>query len=678
MRLKKTVQQFLESPIFRRYMFSYILIIIIPLLMIPATLYSISRAVLSEQICEAQMMLVQQARRALDYEARRYNTIAVMLSNEQYLQDLMLIEQRQMGPEDALELMRARMMVSNCQASTREGTAHMQVYLRNNGYIIDGSHALPFTQICADLSEERRSDSIGLVSGDYRGEWIRSKVGVSSGVYYAVTFSANGTGGVATLLVEMNSLYLEGILAPLSSGIGEWATVYRNGESIYQSGATPADLDWSRFDQREGQFTENGYLISYVRSDVTDDIFANAISREMLFQPLRQLRSLTGLLLAACLAACGVLSYVFAVRNFNPLRQLVVLTKNDHAGSDEYAVIREELVSAASEKQRLTTRTIMDERLKRDHDAYRRLLDEEDWTKLPLGGGGYYAMAQIALIDYTESCAPAEAMARIRDAFDFEPHEHWRAGAYQCGSELVMLIRIANMDSPVMTEVTECLRSAVQCVRDNFVADCLVGLSGAYPARGSAPDTLRELKYEAHTALHSCTTGQTICVYQPNGMLDLAVRRMMSDIVRGEDPEQALDAFVHEARGLLLKQPAPEESVEYALKRKVIAVVQEQYADPSLSVSQIAAQLGRSADYVSKVFKQTTLIGMLDYIHHVRVKAAKQILLEHPSMTIAEVGTRVGYMSADSFIRSYKRIYGITPGKDREKSIKTEKDDGKT
>ena len=78
MRFKRTIQQFLESSIFRRYMITYVLIFLFPLALIPTTLYSVNNALLTRHICSTQMSMVKQARRALDYEARRYNTIAGM------------------------------------------------------------------------------------------------------------------------------------------------------------------------------------------------------------------------------------------------------------------------------------------------------------------------------------------------------------------------------------------------------------------------------------------------------------------------------------------------------------------------------------------------------------------------------------------------------------------------
>ena len=98
MRFKRTIQQFLESSIFRRYMITYVLIFLFPLALIPTTLYSVNNALLTRHICSTQMSMVKQARRALDYEARRYNTIAVMLSNEPYVQNLADVDADMMQP----------------------------------------------------------------------------------------------------------------------------------------------------------------------------------------------------------------------------------------------------------------------------------------------------------------------------------------------------------------------------------------------------------------------------------------------------------------------------------------------------------------------------------------------------------------------------------------------------
>jgi AraC-like DNA-binding protein len=113
---------------------------------------------------------------------------------------------------------------------------------------------------------------------------------------------------------------------------------------------------------------------------------------------------------------------------------------------------------------------------------------------------------------------------------------------------------------------------------------------------------------------------------------------------------------------------------QYALERRqamkdralddVISYVRGQFADVDLNVSQIADHFGLSVSYLSRRFKKETGIGLLDYIHTVRIDEAKA-LLEGSDLNVGEIGRRVGYYSDIAFIRAFKRYQGISPGKYR-------------
>lgn len=55
-----------------------------------------------------------------------------------------------------------------------------------------------------------------------------------------------------------------------------------------------------------------------------------------------------------------------------------------------------------------------------------------------------------------------------------------------------------------------------------------------------------------------------------------------------------------------------------------------------------------------------------EYLSQYRLKIAKQ-WLEETDMTIAEIATRLRYNNAQNFIRYFKKLEGITPGRYRKK-----------
>lgn len=85
------------------------------------------------------------------------------------------------------------------------------------------------------------------------------------------------------------------------------------------------------------------------------------------------------------------------------------------------------------------------------------------------------------------------------------------------------------------------------------------------------------------------------------------------------------------------------------------------YSENTLSAGQVADYFQTPLSTISKLFKKHTHMGMLDYIHYVRINQAKT-LLQTNKYTVNEVASMTGYLSASTFIRIFKKYEGISPG----------------
>ena len=97
------------------------------------------------------------------------------------------------------------------------------------------------------------------------------------------------------------------------------------------------------------------------------------------------------------------------------------------------------------------------------------------------------------------------------------------------------------------------------------------------------------------------------------------------------------------------------------LYEQISAFIQDHYSNPDLNVDMIADHLNFSAVYIRRVFKQGSGIGMPDAILRLRIDAARQKLLE-PGSKVNEVAQQVGFLDTGTFIRSFKKVEGMTPG----------------
>ncbi|GAB6167883.1 hypothetical protein JCM1393_03430 [Clostridium carnis] len=85
------------------------------------------------------------------------------------------------------------------------------------------------------------------------------------------------------------------------------------------------------------------------------------------------------------------------------------------------------------------------------------------------------------------------------------------------------------------------------------------------------------------------------------------------------------------------------------------------YTDYSFSLQLVADKFGISLSYLSQFFKEKTGSTVLDYITNLKMNKAKELLLS-TSLPLKDVAEQIGYINVSSFIRRFKQVTGMTPG----------------
>ena len=98
---------------------------------------------------------------------------------------------------------------------------------------------------------------------------------------------------------------------------------------------------------------------------------------------------------------------------------------------------------------------------------------------------------------------------------------------------------------------------------------------------------------------------------------------------------------------------------------RALRYIEENYADPGICADRIGDALGLSASYVSRLLRQNTGMGVVDYIHAARLKKAKE-LLASTDLSVDDIAVQVGFSSRWTLTRSFKRYEETTPGAYRE------------
>lgn len=110
-----------------------------------------------------------------------------------------------------------------------------------------------------------------------------------------------------------------------------------------------------------------------------------------------------------------------------------------------------------------------------------------------------------------------------------------------------------------------------------------------------------------------------------------------------------------------------EEKTEHGAKLygRICRHIDEHYADNGLSLSSMADHFQISMQYLSTFFKRHSGENITDYIAAVRIREAKKLLADS-SMTIGDIAVKIGYANAVGFVRFFKKVEGLPPGKYRE------------
>ena len=94
----------------------------------------------------------------------------------------------------------------------------------------------------------------------------------------------------------------------------------------------------------------------------------------------------------------------------------------------------------------------------------------------------------------------------------------------------------------------------------------------------------------------------------------------------------------------------------------LLAYVQANYRDPSLTAALVAERFGMSRTAVSRAFAQACPDGgFLGYLHGLRLDKAEE-LLRTTQLPIPDIASSVGYGSALTMTRAFKRYRNTTPG----------------
>lgn len=97
-----------------------------------------------------------------------------------------------------------------------------------------------------------------------------------------------------------------------------------------------------------------------------------------------------------------------------------------------------------------------------------------------------------------------------------------------------------------------------------------------------------------------------------------------------------------------------------------IQYLRENYSK-KVTIEELSNNFFLSKSYLSSLFKKATGSGVVEYLQHIRIERACE-LLTNTTLSITEISTQVGYTDYRFFNKSFKKITGVTAHEYRKKN----------
>ena len=99
------------------------------------------------------------------------------------------------------------------------------------------------------------------------------------------------------------------------------------------------------------------------------------------------------------------------------------------------------------------------------------------------------------------------------------------------------------------------------------------------------------------------------------------------------------------------------------LVARAVVYLQTHYQDPTLTTAQLAQELYASREHLSRAFKECTMESIHNYLIYLRMQHCRKALEE--GVSVLNACTESGFPDYSSFLKTFRRLYGITPAEYR-------------
>ena len=104
------------------------------------------------------------------------------------------------------------------------------------------------------------------------------------------------------------------------------------------------------------------------------------------------------------------------------------------------------------------------------------------------------------------------------------------------------------------------------------------------------------------------------------------------------------------------------------LVQRAVSYLQAHYQDPTLTTVKLAQELYASREHLSRAFKECTMESIHSYLTHLRMQHCRKALED--GVSVLNACTESDFPDYSSFLKTFRRLYGITPAEYRSQNRK--------
>ena len=765
MKKRKKVWPYKRKSVIYIWLFSYILILIIPLIFAIANQYS-TRKLFLEEVKSSNQFILERMQGELDYVWKNINQVGVQVALNPIVTSILAKKNQgfHFNPYSLHQLAEELQVYTNANGAIEQ----IYIYFKHHDLVVS-NHAildsdvffntyysqLDYDQWNQALFSQSKSNYILFLSKD-------SKYPVLSYIFHLPLIQKGESD--ANIFITLSSSFFDELALSMDFLEGRSLYIFTSqGEVLFSTSDTIPiegliDQKWESTDTYSYKVGKEEWMISKISSKIQDWHYVLATPTGVYLGQLNKMNQLFAIGVVGVLLIGMILTFFLIRKNYNPLHDLL---EELYQGMDydiyhtynEYELISQEIDKNYKEKQNLISQLTLQKNIVKEHIIERLLKGtrkdlsiDDQITSFGISfiSSDFAVMSiyienidqleelhieispfqQMKLIQFTVMNVMEEVIGKYHASFMTEIND--------------MIFCLINFD-PVRKQeykkdIEEAFKEGQSFLQEYFQIYCTGTLSNIHEGRERIPTAYQEA---LDTLEYGFIVGKTDLMYYESTKTEevreyyypMEEEQKIINCIKAGDNQQAMviiEMILFKNHHLISSQPllsrylffdiiatimktlydlslgqeepaienldiienfhryktllgfknGIQEIIEEACEKvtqcknknstkfseEVKMFVQNHYQNEALNISFIADQVGYHPSYVSKLFKEETGMGLLDFINQIRIEAAKDILKGSEKKKLEDVATAVGYSNVRTFMRIFKSYEGVTPG----------------